>query len=367
MNKSYLVLAMLAAFTGNAQAQSNVTVFGSFDGGVRYQNNVDANGSSKVTMNSTGTQNSNRLGFRGTEELGGGLQARFLLESGFNSGNGTLDNPAKLFNRSAFVGLASKWGSVDVGRQYTVGFKTILGYDPFNFKYPLIVPLALGASGGIRFDNDIQYTGTFGPMTLRAEWALGEQAGSGRDNAARSLGLSYLQGPLSFGGSYTLRRPNVAAATGAPSFRENRHFTLGGAYKFLKVRLAGGYAQEDQDLLAGSTRQKNAWFGGSMNLNLFTDLTAAYYDTRVENISGGSTDGKRELVMVGVTYALSKRTLLYTNVDYARFKDGLALPVGVTGLPAGNFLAGGSNLLALTSAPGQNSQTGVSIGISHSF
>src|SRR5436309_552652 len=81
MKKSLLALAVLGAFAGVAQAQTSVTIYGSFDGGVRYQNHQDAAGHSRLTMGSTGTYNSNRLGFKGVEDLGGGLNAHFTLEA----------------------------------------------------------------------------------------------------------------------------------------------------------------------------------------------------------------------------------------------------------------------------------------------
>jgi predicted porin len=112
----------LGAFAGVAQAQTSVTIYGSFDAGIRNQRDIDATGHSRTT----GTYNSNSLGFKGVEDLGGGLNAHFTLESGFNSGTGELNNTQnKLFQRSAFVGLGGQWGSLDLGRQYTVAFKTV--------------------------------------------------------------------------------------------------------------------------------------------------------------------------------------------------------------------------------------------------
>ncbi|MBK4738501.1 porin [Noviherbaspirillum pedocola] len=367
MKKSLLALA-IALVTGDAAyAQSSLIIYGAFDGGVRYQTNQDAAGHTKLTLSSIGTYNANRIGFKGVEDLGGGLNAHFNLESGFNTGTGALDNSAKLFNRVALVGLGSQWGSLDLGRQYTAVFKTIGGYDPFNYKYTNIIPLTGGASAGIRYDNDLQYTGTFGPITARAEWALGEQTGSARNSSAQGVGVSYFNGSINVGAAYALRKPNVAAAGASANFQENRTWTLGGAYTFGPARIAGGYQRENQDLVSGSTQQRNAWFGGSYDFSPAFAVTAAYYDTKVDNISNTGTNGKRQLLIAGTTYALSKRTNLYADIDYARFRDGLALPVGAAGLPAGNFLAGGSSQLGLASAAGQSHQTGVSVGINHLF
>lgn len=372
MKKSLLALAVLGAFAGVAQAQTSVTIYGSFDAGVRNQRDVDAAGHSRTTMSSNGTYNSNRLGFKGVEDLGGGLNAHFTLESGFNSGTGELNNTQnRLFQRSAFVGLGGQWGSLDLGRQYTVAFKTVGAYDPFNYKFTGIIPLTQASvSAGTRTDNDIQYTGTFGPITARAEYALGERAGGGSGNALAAVGGTYANGPLSFGAAYTKRNPNVATAAqttaGVTNFQDNKHFTVGGAFTFGPGRVAAGYASEKQDLANGSdANQKNAWIGGSYDITPALGLTAAYYHTKVDAGALGTTntrDGKRGLFVIGATYALSKRTNFYADIDYAKYKDGLVTP-----LTAANRNTALLTQSSLTSAPGQDSMVGFSVGINHLF
>jgi predicted porin len=361
MKKSLLALAVLGAFAGVAQAQTSVTIYGSFDAGVRNQRDVDAAGHSRTTMSSNGTYNSNRLGFKGVEDLGGGLNAHFTLESGFNSGTGALNNTEnRLFQRSAFVGLGGQWGSLDLGRQYTVAFKTVGAYDPFNYKFTGIIPLTgSSVSAGTRVDNDIQYTGTFGPITARAEYALGEQVGGGSNNGHAAVGGTYANGPLSFGAAYTVRKPNVGT-TAAPNFQDNKNWTVGGAFTFGPARIAAGYQNEKQDrATGGDAGQKNAWVGGSYDITPALGLTAAYYHTKVDANAfgvGNTTAGKRGLFIVGATYALSKRTNFYADVDYAKYKDGLE-----NGTSA---ITGQSSLRA---APGQDSMVGVSVGINHLF
>jgi predicted porin len=359
MKKSLPALAILAAFSGIACAQSAVTVYGSFDAGLRYQNNQNDKGNSRLTLNSTGTYNSNRLGFRGVEDLGGGLNAHFTLETGFFGGSGAVADNSHFFNRSAFVGLGGDWGTLDFGRQYTVAFKTVGAYDPFNYKYTNIIPLAAGSTvaAGTRYDNDIQYNGTFGPITARAEWQLGEQTGSARNASSQALGASYANGPVAFGAAYTLRKPNVAGANATPNYQEERNWTLGGAYKFGDARVAAGYSRDTQDLAAGSNQQKNMWLGGSYDLTPAMALAAAYYDTRVSNYGASANiNGKRQLFIVGATYALSRRTNLYADIDYARFSDALRNQQ--------TAIAGGSQL-AISSPSGN--QTGVSVGMNHLF
>ena len=390
MKKSLLALAVLGAFAGVAQAQTSVTIYGSFDAGVRYMDNQNANGNSKTTMSSTGTYNSNRLGFKGVEDLGGGLNAHFTLETGFNSGSGAQADAARFFNRSAFVGLGSQWGSLDLGRQYTVAFKTVGAYDPFNYKFTAIIPTSgASISAGTRNDNDIQYTGTFGPLTARAEYALGEATGGGSNGTAGAVGATFATGPFSVGGAYTKRKPSVGAIAAATSpttglittpavpgqFQENTHYTVGGAFTFGPGRIAAGYAHESQDRnIGGEAVQKNAWLGGSWDITPALGLTAAWYETHADGFGvQGNNSGKRQLLIIGTTYALSKRTNFYADVDYARFKGALASN-GTGNTVANQTYLSGSGVsgaagtqLGLGAASGQDSQVGVSVGINHLF
>ena len=392
MKKSLLALAVLGAFAGVAQAQTSVTIYGSFDAGVRNQQDQNANGNSRTTMSSAGTYNSNRLGFKGVEDLGGGLNAHFTLETGFNSGSGANVDTARFFNRSAFVGLGGQWGSIDLGRQYTVAFKTVGAYDPFNYKFTGIIPTSQGSiSAGTRNDNDIQYTGTFGPLTARAEYALNERVGGGSNGTAAAVGATFATGPFSVGAAYTKRKPTVGAigavinpVTGASTVgavsgqeQDNTHYTVGGAVTFGPARIAAGYAREDQDRasslagvgiparVGGEATQKNAWVGGSYDITPALGLTAAYYHTKAEGFGlAGNQEGRRGLFIVGATYALSKRTNFYADVDYAKFKGALA-----NGPVASNaYLAGGSAQLGLGSAAAnQDTQVGFSVGVNHLF
>lgn len=339
MKKSLLALAVLGAFAGAAQAQSAVTIYGSFDGGIRNQSNVTGN-NRNTTMGSNGTYNSNRLGFKGVEDLGGGLNAHFALETGFNTGTGTLDNATGvLFNRTAAVGVGGAWGSIDLGRQYSVNFKTIGLYDPFQYKYTAIVPLA--AQGGLtRLNNDIQYSGNFGPVGVQAEYALGEVPGSTSNGSTWALGGNYKGGPITAGLAYT----NSKNATGAA---EQKNWTVGGAYATGPFRVAVGYADRKTDagfLANGVLKTKDIWFGGSYNITPAAAISAGYYQTKYDL---AATDGKRKLFIIGATYALSKRTNFYADIDSRRY-DGAAGAVASTN---------GNN----------ETQTGFSVGINHLF
>jgi predicted porin len=334
MKKSLLALAVLGAFAGVTQAQTSVTIYGSFDGGIRHQTNVDAAGNNRLTMGSNGTYNSNRLGFKGVEDLGGGLNAHFVLETGFNTGTGALDVANTLFNRTAAVGVGGSWGSLDFGRQYTVAFKTISSYDPLSYKYPAIA-LAVPATAGTRYNNDVQYIGTFGPVTARAEYALGEVAGNNSAGASKAIGASYNEGPLALGGAYTNRHDTADLRT--------NHWTVGGAYKFGPARIAAGYADQKAAQTTGiDTRTKFSWVGLNYAVSPAWEITPAWYRQKVEGGVAGVLGGRKDLFMLSATYAFSKRTNFYALIDEARLKN--ALRVGT-----------------------QDRQRDVAIGINHLF
>lgn len=330
MKKTLITFAVLGTFAAAASAQSSLTVYGSYDGGLRNLTNVDAAGNSKLTMNSLGLYNSNRLGFRGVEDLGGGLKARFTLESAFSGGTGA--GAAELFGREATVGLGGSWGSIDIGRQFSVNAKTIGAYDPFSFKYLPLIPLAKETIGisSARFSNDVQYTGKFGDFTTRAEYVPGEMAGSIKTGTALALGGTYAPGPASIGAAYT--KWNDFGGIGF----DRTQATIGGAYVIGATRIAGGYIDDKVKTSGTDTTSRNTWIGATYTFTPAIALTGAYYKTkgRVSNLPR-----EKSVLIVGATYALSRRTNLYAEVDRNRF-SGAAIVNGQTNQ---NGIAGGLN------------------------
>jgi predicted porin len=327
-----LMLALAALFPAAAFAQSSVTVYGSIDAGLRYQTNVNAAGDSQLTMG-TGNYYSNRLGFRGVEQLGNGLNAHFQLESGFKSSTGELDNTNNvLFNRTAAIGLGGEWGSVDLGRQYTIGFRTEKFLDPFDHNYTGIVPLSSGAgttlptaaktaglsassSSGTRFNNDIQYTGTFDGLTVRAEYAPGEVAGDASKGTARAVGFSYAKGMLLAAGAYTQKQTTTGF--------DNHAFVVGGGVKIQAFTAKAGLSRERQETASVGTYQNETRFAGvNVEVNKPLELTAAFYRSDYDSRAGG---GRRDLTMVGAAYHFTKQTNLYAEVDFNRY-DGALIP-----------------------------------------
>jgi predicted porin len=388
MKTTVLAALFAGTFSSLAQAQSSVDVYGTIDGGLRQMKNVNAAGDSRLSIGSNGTYFPNRLGFRGKEELGGGTYVRFNMETGFNTGTGVLEsstgyfgnnNPSPftgngaLFQRASTVGVGGAWGVVDVGRQLSVSFKTMNLYDPFGFKYPAIIPISSAAAGagisqaagGSRFSNDVQYTGLFGPLVLRAEWSLGEVAAAASTNSAQAIGANYVYGGAQFGVAYTRKKvgstaglaagaaavagppaiAGAAAATAASRTYDVNALTAGAAYSLGAVRLSAGFNGERVEGAVGSTsvaglaltpsfhgedyRVRMGWAGAEYKLTSLIKVTGAWYQSRYDTPTATAfTTGKENLFIVGGIYTISKRTTAYADVDYKRLAGNRMLGFG---------------------------------------
>ena len=130
MKKSLLAVAVLGAFAGAASAQSSVTLFGIVDLSV----NSFENRNTRIRSMNSDQLNSSRLGFRGTEDLGGGLLAGFVLEGALapDVGNGGAAGGGFNFQRRSTVSLTSKMGEIRLGRDYTNSFWNLAVNDAYG-------------------------------------------------------------------------------------------------------------------------------------------------------------------------------------------------------------------------------------------
>jgi len=192
MKKSLLALAVLGVFAGAASAQSSVTIYGSLDLAVTKGNggtasNNGGNGTSKAWIEKQ--SNGSRLGFRGNEDIGGGLSAQFQIEHRFTPDDGVAANP--FWAGRSYVQLSSSTlGRVYLGREYTPAFWPEVKSDPFGndgvaqFGAGLswagfLTPTNLGgvSSGltGARTSNTVGYKSpNWGGVTFQLATGLGE-------------------------------------------------------------------------------------------------------------------------------------------------------------------------------------------------
>jgi predicted porin len=379
MKKSLLALAVLGSFAAAAQAQTSVTIYGVVDAGVFYQNKAGANNNSLFAVNSGGLSGS-RLGFKGTEDLGGGLKANFQLEMGFNTdtGSGAQQDGATaggtLFGRTSTVGLSGGFGSVNVGRQTdfaysgTAGGMATFSHAAYVNKFSSVDGNTQARLQGDRTNNSIRYDmPAFGGLNGGVMFGLGEQAGGGTAGQVYAAGLKYDNGPLAFGGSYYQSKAgstpadrnlvNFSSTTAVPgsvaSGQPNagatatKAFTLGASYNFGFGKLYGNWSRVNLLALApvaatatqtfnsgtfGSTSANNKLdlfeIGYNHNLTASLQLLTGYAHTNVSFING-APQGKLNQIFVGTDYFLSKRTDLYAVGTYVRTSD-VANPLNLT-------------------------------------
>ena len=364
MKKSLIALAVLAA-SGAAMAQSSVTLFGIVDTNVSYLDGVSnaagTNTESKYGIGTSGNATS-RLGFRGVEDLGGGLKAGFHLEGEIfgDDGNASGFN----FKRRSTVSLAGGFGEVRLGRDLTPGYSKTSSYDLFG-------QVGIGQfrgwsdwngdnqttannnndANGIRSSNMISYyTPNFSGFTAGLGYGFDEKADTTNSKKGRYVGgyVAYDNGPLSVALSYDESSALVLTSPAATGADRNR-LTLGGSYDLNVVKLNAILQQTKDDVPGGSERKVNAYMlGASAPVGAGeVKLQYALYDQK-------AIDSKAHQISLGYVHNLSKRTAVYGTVAYMDNKDASKLNLSAKGLGTIDARAG-------------DSQTGYQVGIRHAF
>jgi predicted porin len=324
MKKTIVALSVMAAFSGSAFAQTNVTIYGVADAGLTYSDNGAADDAKTLGLDS-GLQSGSRLGFRGTEELGNGLQALFVLESGFSIDNGAMGQGGRLFGRQSFVGLSGGFGAIKLGRQYNPIRPALESIDPFGLGLAGNISNVFDAHGE-RADNTINYsTPDLGGFSGQAAVSLGEIAGD--RSAGRQWGVSggYANGPIRAILAHHDRNLLSGTPATVPS-GESRSTMLGGVYDFKVVKAHAAYAVNKGSAETGATTidSRDMMLGISVPFGASTVL-ASYMRKNNEFI--GNADSN--VWALGYTYNLSKRTNFYSS--YARIKNDDLATVGLGG------------------------------------
>lgn len=351
--KGLVAVAALAGMcqVGAAQAQSSVTLYGVVDVNIETFNNSP--GGSASGMRSSGL-NGSRWGFRGSEDLGGGLKAVFQLEGGMNVRDGRDDG--RLFQRTSMVGLEGDWGELTFGRQYTSSFSLTSPIAPLGFG-PQYEPSSRFVP--VRVDNAVRYRGKLGGLDAIAYYAFREQTEQITDDASVTggfgVGGAYTMGMFRFVGAYDrTEEPAGSTTTG-----DTDNYLLGVRVSPGKFKLSAIYRHRRIEQLLSSDIKSHLY---SLGLGYqFTPAAAfelAYYREDFKNAPDGylgTTDDKWQQLSLRATYALSKRTSLYAVMAHAR--DG-ALNLGSNGDVGGARYELGA---------GKTKQTGGAIGMRHNF
>ena len=320
MKKSLLALAVLGAFSSVATAQSSVTLYGTLDAAGRY---VKADGQDRRLSLATDGINSSQLGFRGVEDLGGGLKAGFNLLAGVNADTGTTNS--KFFNRRSTVSLFSNLGEVRLGRDYTPTFWNLTIFDAFGTN-------GLGSSlnvrngyGGTRQDNTIGYflPGNLGGFYGQA-MAGASEGGTSGDRPARYIGgrVGFAAGPFDVAGAYSEAKMRtsfvVNPAGGAPivvlAGDTQKTWNVGGSWDFGFMKIMGLYDEEK----ISDFKEQMASISGVIPFGQ-AEIHVGY-DHNEAKLNGFSTQ-TIEQVKLTLQYNISKRTAIYTTASLLKNKD----------------------------------------------
>ncbi len=342
--KKLSTFALLATACAAASAQSNFTLFGILDANVRVVNN----GTGSVKSVSAGGINTSRLGFRGIEDLGGGLKAGFWLETGINPDTGTTSDSTRFWNRRSTVSLiADAAGELRLGRDFTPTYNGYSNYDTFGSNGVAAVdkffPSTLGGGSpsfdtGTRADNLVSY---FTPKNLggfygQASIAAGEGASGKRYYGGR---VGYAAGPLDVSAAYGETKVFPAVA-GTDKFQV---VDFGASYDFDSFKVLGLYGETK----FGNLKLDVIEIGTLVPVGVGV-IRASYVHA---NAKGGNIDANdANQFAIGYIHNLSKRTALYTTL--ARVSNKGAATFAVATPPA--LLVG-------------HDSKGAEFGIRHSF
>ncbi len=333
MKKLLIAAAALAVVAGSVQAQS-VTVYGIVDqsyGSKDYTaNNFTATNNGKVSgTNTQGALSSQRLGFRGTEDLGSGLRANFTVETGITSGT------APTLAREFKVGLASNsFGSVDLGlsktvsqlmmERYTAGGANNWIGDAWNYadtqnfgagasnvNQSVVADFTAARATGVHFNSP-----TMNGFTVSATYADATQADNDgtvsandktthQDLAVVYTGIQNLSIGLSQGSK-------TSRAAGATADSDDKVTQFGASYVFGPATIFGQYAKSEKEGTNGAQSRllEGTQFGVRYALNPKVTLHAQMSSTDEESTAGTKTH-ERKGQQYGVQYAFSKRTTGY--------------------------------------------------------
>ncbi|HEY9106882.1 MAG TPA: porin [Roseateles sp.] len=338
---SFKLLPCCAALLlcASAHAQSSVTVYGLLDVFVE----VGHGDGTKLSLEGGGLSGS-RLGFKGSEDLGGGSKAVFVLESGLAPDTGTITQGGRFWGRQAFVGFDnSGWGRLTLGRQYAPQFLALDATDP------MATGLGSGVSSGIvstlyRIDNSVAYTAPdLGAFKFTAVLGLGEIASSAttrsRYGNVYNVDARYTAGPLDVGVTWLHRTRTTVTETSL------NQVLLSAAYDFGPVKLLGG-VQKIRNLTQAAAAEDDrteAYGGVAMPLSSADTLTASFSTGRTRHVA----DSRASQWSVGIDHVMSKRTDVYAVATGIQNGDATAYtPAGAVG--GGNFpVSVGRNASAL--------------------
>ena len=354
MKKSLLALALLGAFTASAFAEPSVTLYGRIDTGLVYTHkNLDNTAGSTDTFSmDSGVTTGSRWGLKGSEDIGN-AKVGFVLESGFNSDDGTSGQNNRLFGREAQVNISGAYGTLYAGRLASIASDSgSIGYLGDVSAFPSaygFVGNQQGSTGTAygRYDNTLAYeTPTFGGLQGAIMYSFKGDTKASDTNVANArensgdadrylaAGLRYkagkaavvLTGDMTMYGNDAANYGNV---DNGYSFILGGNYDFGVAKAFAKVTYFDNQVNvlDSFDLISESRDLKKAealkGWGAELGTNVPAfggNFLAAVGYRDAKDVDDGSYKFKRWNAAVGYTYAFSKRTNVYGLAGYAQEK-----------------------------------------------
>ncbi len=344
-------------------AQSDVTLYGLIDVAVEHVTHVGAPPHGLSRMPSATGSLPSRIGFRGSEDLGDGLRAVFVLEQGFAPDQGTFNQGGRAFGRQSWVGFASRWGSLTIGRQFTMLYWSILDAD--------ILGTNVYGSGSLdayipnaRIDNAVVYRGTFSGLTLGATYSVGRDSVSGGNPAATGCpgesgnlracrewsSMAKFDG-ATWGAALAVDEirggPGAFAGLTSGALKDTR-VSVNGYAQLAALRLAAGLVRRDNGGSA-TTPRSDLWYLGA----LYAATPLLQIDGEAFRLLFKGSDNRATLVAARATYNLSRRTAIYATLGHVANGGRSAQSVS-GGAPGSDPMPGAA-------------QSGLAAGVRHSF
>ena len=373
MKKFLFMCVLLFCLPQGVRAENSLNLYGIVDIGVQYlstRQNVSGTAESQQFFGiANGVQSGSRFGMRGVHDLGAGVESFFILENGFNSGNGAAAQGGRIFGRQATLSIRdNKLGQVDVGRQINLATNYFLPIDPFTEGFGQAnIGASFGSTNTVRYSNMVLFqaqpadgltlglgysfatemTGLYlGNTSCTVATCQASNAGyqfqAGNNLRAVTLGAKYIRGPLLLAAGYDQLQGPENIPGGAPKPNPTS-WVIGGLYNFEVVKVSVAYGQARNGAWAGQPAGSGAATGGIISdstlgagaafvpgygsNSYFLGLaTPAQQTTLLASIQRmepvGSTllsmDSTPQMIYsVGYLYNFTKRTNLYAYASYA--------------------------------------------------
>ena len=332
--KTLVAAAALLAVAGAAQAQSSVKLYGYIEASVgSFEDfNFGTMTTDRATKVESGNMITSYIGLSGSEDLGGGLKAEFVLESFLGGDTGSsISNLAGVANNSGFwgrgswVGVSGGFGRVALGQYDNAFFTMGLAYNPFGssmtFSPTMVSYYSLGGflAPSLGYDtgwvNSVTYeTPNFGGFTASLQFAPKETSAGGDAKNNYAISAAYNAGPLSVMGVYT-----SSGDINTAYFDRQKNWGLGASYDFGVAKLSAQYSVIKSESGGADDKAKYFQIGAEVPVTDAGKVMVSYGQTKYDGIY--VADGKLKQFSLGYDHSLSKRSGGYAALTSKKLSD----------------------------------------------